>query len=90
MHGGGHKGDSRGPRISVEEVDGPITEEYAGYREPPGEEMSEEGYQSDSSSSDETDDDCISTKKLFVEGENSIILVLVSEKNAVHTDILRR
>ena len=63
-------GDS-GPRISVEEVDCSITEEE-GCRVPDegeaGDQGSEEGYQSDSSSSDETDDDFISTRKLFVEG----------------------
>ncbi|KAH3843698.1 rho guanine nucleotide exchange factor 17-like [Dreissena polymorpha] len=62
-------GDS-GPRISVEEVDCSITEEE-GCRVPDegeaGDQGSEEGYQSDSSSSDETDDDFISTRKLFVE-----------------------
>lgn len=34
----------------------------------PGDGASEDGYQSDSSSSDETDDEFISTRKLFVQG----------------------
>ncbi|XP_052795496.1 rho guanine nucleotide exchange factor 17-like isoform X2 [Mya arenaria] len=62
-----------GPRISVEEVDSAITEEDPRPDEffPsdfPVDEVSEEGYQSDSSSSDdETDDDYIATRKLYVE-----------------------
>ena len=56
-----------GPRISIEEVD--IDEDGNQYDlSEPGENVSEDGYQSDSSSSEETDDEFISTRKLFTEG----------------------
>ncbi|KAL4230318.1 Rho guanine nucleotide exchange factor (GEF) 17 [Mactra antiquata] len=57
-----------GPRISVEEVD--VSEEDASFLGDSTymmESVSEDGYQSDTSSSEETDDDFISPGKLFVD-----------------------
>lgn len=69
------QGGGDGPRISIEEVDSAITEEGDPVRyeetEGPADENSEEGYQSDSSSSEEDEDEFVSaTQKLFVEGNN--------------------
>ena len=65
---------SDGPRISVEEVDSAITEEEPA-AETPSEPLvpdavSEDGYESDTSSGEDTDDDFISPRQLFVEAED--------------------
>lgn len=60
---------SEGPRISIEEVDVTDEDGNQGDLSEPGDLISEDGYQSDSSSSYETDDEFISTRKLFVQAE---------------------
>ena len=61
------------PCISIEEVDKETTEEEPSQQDI-GDTLSEEGYQSDSdSSSTEDDEEYTSTRKLYVEGNKSVI-----------------